>query len=75
MYAMLMTVIVIGASPPQVVLMPFVQTTRECEVIRAKSPDIFKDGITQVRICYPLDTKDTETLRFSADTILRGIID
>ena len=75
MYAMLMTVIVIGASPPQVVLMPFVQTTRECESMRAKSPDIFKDGLTQVRICYPLDTKDTEGLRFSADVLLRGIVE
>lgn len=72
MYALLLSVFVFGEKPPQVVLMPFVLTTERCETMRAERSDTVGDGMSIVSICYPLDGDKVESLRFSADAVLKG---
>jgi len=73
MYALLLSVFVFGEKPPQVVMMPFVITSERCEGMLAKQPNATEDGMKIVSICYPLDGDKVESLRFSADAVLKGV--
>jgi hypothetical protein len=75
MYALLLSVFVFEGRAPQVVVMPFVQSMSHCESMRTNQPDAIQDGMKIVSICYPLDSDKIESLRFSADTALKGIVD
>ena len=73
MYALLLSVFVFGEKPPQVVMMPFVMTMTRCEAMRADQPESVEDGMKIVSLCYPLDGDKVESLRFSADAVLKGV--
>ncbi|WEK49032.1 MAG: hypothetical protein P0Y66_14860 [Candidatus Kaistia colombiensis] len=75
MYALLLSVFVFGEKPPKVVMMPFVMTNERCEAMRAERSDTVADGMKIVSICYPLEGDKVESLRFSADAVLKGIVD
>ncbi|MFI5408007.1 hypothetical protein [Kaistia sp. UC242_56] len=55
--------------------MPFVQSMSHCKSMRTNQPDAIQDGMKIVSICYPLDSDKIESLRFNADTALKGIVD
>jgi hypothetical protein len=73
MYTLMIGVFAFEGRPPQVVMMPFVQTVSRCEAMRDEQPDTIQPGMSIAMICYPLDGDKVESLRFSADAVLKGI--
>ena len=75
MFAILISLMIFPDEEPKVIAMPFVMTMKECQKMASLETSSQAEGMTFMSICHPLDRDAAENLRFSADAVLRGLVD
>lgn len=75
MFAILITVVIFPNQEPKILPMPFVMTMERCQKQLTAESNRSGAGITVATVCHPLDRDAVESLRFSADAVLSGVVD